>query len=176
VTWKGSLIEVPARSRRRRVAQSESSRQLGRALGGCDGRQDEPEELIAAAHASCFSMALSSGLAKAGTPPDELNTSATVTFSGCGNHEDRTHREGSVPGLDDEAFTRQRRPRRRTAPCRRRLQECRITLDTRYAERRHGRRLRNLIDELEHQYSRCSSVCRPVGLQRHGRQRRLDAS
>ena len=39
-----------------------------------------PEELIAAAHASCFSMALSNGLAKAGTPPEALDTRADVTF------------------------------------------------------------------------------------------------
>ncbi len=39
-----------------------------------------PEELIAAAHAACFSMALSNGLAKAGTPPESLDTRADVTF------------------------------------------------------------------------------------------------
>jgi len=44
-----------------------------------DGRTS-PEELIAAAHASCFSMALSHGLAQAGTPPDRLNVQATSTF------------------------------------------------------------------------------------------------
>ena len=44
-----------------------------------DGKTS-PEELIAAAHASCFAMALSHGLAQAGNPPDELKTSATVTF------------------------------------------------------------------------------------------------
>ena len=40
-----------------------------------------PEELIAAAHSSCFSMALSNGLAKAGTPPTSLDTSAEVEFT-----------------------------------------------------------------------------------------------
>ena len=39
-----------------------------------------PEELLAAAHAACFSMALSNGLAKAGTPPEALDTRADVTF------------------------------------------------------------------------------------------------
>src|SRR5262249_3810737 len=43
-----------------------------------------PEELLAAAHASCFSMALSAGLAKAGTPPQRLDVSATVTFDKAG--------------------------------------------------------------------------------------------
>ncbi len=60
------------------------------AFGGLDvswaARSEEPngltspEELIAAAHASCFSMALSGGLAKEGHAPEELKTSATVTF------------------------------------------------------------------------------------------------
>ena len=40
-----------------------------------------PEELVAAAHASCFSMALSHGLAESGHPPDRLDVSATVTLS-----------------------------------------------------------------------------------------------
>lgn len=44
-----------------------------------DGRTS-PEELLAAAHASCFAMALSGALARAGTPPEELHVSAQVTF------------------------------------------------------------------------------------------------
>src|SRR5215468_1124422 len=45
-----------------------------------DGKTS-PEELIAAAHASCFSMALSHGLTEAGHQPDRLEVSATVTFT-----------------------------------------------------------------------------------------------
>ena len=44
-----------------------------------DGRTS-PEELIAAAHSACFSMAFSHALAQAGTPPEALDTSADVTF------------------------------------------------------------------------------------------------
>jgi osmotically inducible protein OsmC len=44
-----------------------------------DGRTS-PEELVAAAHAACFSMALSGALARAGTPPEHLDVSAEVTF------------------------------------------------------------------------------------------------
>lgn len=44
-----------------------------------DGRTS-PEELVAAAHASCFAMAFSGALARAGTPPDRLDVSAEVTF------------------------------------------------------------------------------------------------
>jgi osmotically inducible protein OsmC len=64
-----------------------------------------PEELIAAAHAACFSMALSNGLAKAGTPPERLETSATVTFvPGTGITKSALTVVGTVPGIDDEAF------------------------------------------------------------------------
>ncbi len=44
------------------------------------GGKTSPEELVAAAHASCFCMALSAGLGKAGTPPTKLEVDATVTF------------------------------------------------------------------------------------------------
>ena len=64
-----------------------------------------PEELIAAAHASCFSMALSSGLAKAGHPPTSLNTRAEVDFQpGEGITGIRLRVSGDVPGLDAEGF------------------------------------------------------------------------
>ena len=64
-----------------------------------------PEELIAAAHASCFSMALSGGLAKAGTPPERLETSATVTFvPGTGITKSALTVRGTVPGMDESAF------------------------------------------------------------------------
>jgi osmotically inducible protein OsmC len=64
-----------------------------------------PEELIAAAHSSCFSMALSHGLAGAGTPPTKLVTSADVTFQpGEGITGIHLTVEGTVPGLDNDAF------------------------------------------------------------------------
>jgi lipoyl-dependent peroxiredoxin len=69
-----------------------------------DGRTS-PEELIAAAHASCFSMALSSGLTKAGHPPTTLNTRAEVDFQpGEGITGIRLHVAGDVPGLDADGF------------------------------------------------------------------------
>jgi osmotically inducible protein OsmC len=64
-----------------------------------------PEELIAAAHSSCFAMALSAGLAKAGTPAETLETSATVTFvPGEGITKIALSVRGTVPGLDEGAF------------------------------------------------------------------------
>jgi len=69
-----------------------------------DGRTS-PEELIAAAHASCFSMALSHGLAGDGTPPERLSTSATVTFvPGTGITNIAIDVVGRVPGLDEAGF------------------------------------------------------------------------
>ena len=69
------------------------------------GGKTSPEELIAAAHASCFSMALSGALAKAGTPPERLETSATVTFvPGTGITKSALSVRGTVPGLDADGF------------------------------------------------------------------------
>jgi len=65
-----------------------------------------PEELIAAAHSACFAMALSAGLAKAGTPADTLETSATVTFvPGEGITKIALSVRGTVPGVDEAAFS-----------------------------------------------------------------------
>lgn len=64
-----------------------------------------PEELLAAAHAACFSMALSHELAEAGTPPERLDTSATVDFEpGEGVRSSRIVVRGRVPGIDQEKF------------------------------------------------------------------------
>ncbi len=64
-----------------------------------------PEELIAAAHSACFAMSLASGLAKAGTPAGQLETSATVTFvPGEGITRIALSVRGTVPGLDEGAF------------------------------------------------------------------------
>ena len=69
------------------------------------GGRTSPEELIAAAHASCFSMQLSSGLAKGGTPATTLRTRAEVDFQpGEGITGIRLHASGDVPGLDADGF------------------------------------------------------------------------
>jgi osmotically inducible protein OsmC len=105
VTWHGDLMSGGGR------IDSVSSG----AIGGLDvdwlARSEDaesktsPEELIAAAHASCFSMALSNGLGQAGHAPEELKTSATVTFQpGEGITKIALQVTGRVPGLDDDAF------------------------------------------------------------------------
>lgn len=72
-----------------------------------DGRTS-PEELLAAAHASCFNMALSGALGRAGTPPKKLETSATITFDKVGDAfsvvSSVLEVRGEVPGIDQAAF------------------------------------------------------------------------
>ena len=72
-----------------------------------DGRTS-PEELVAAAHASCFAMALSGALARAGTPPDRLDVSAEVTFDkleeGWRVVSSALTVVGKVPGMSAEDF------------------------------------------------------------------------
>lgn len=72
-----------------------------------DGRTS-PEELIAAAHAACYSMALSNTLAKAGTPPEQLNTSAEITFDklepGWRVTKSALTVRGRVPGISEDDF------------------------------------------------------------------------
>jgi osmotically inducible protein OsmC len=106
VTWSGSLMEGAGT-----ITSVESG-----AFGPLDvtwtaRAEDEsagltsPEELIAAAHAACFSMALSHGLAGSGTPPEKLDTSATVTFvPGTGITKVALSVRGTVPGIDEAAF------------------------------------------------------------------------
>ncbi|MEI2622160.1 MAG: OsmC family peroxiredoxin [Candidatus Nanopelagicales bacterium] len=69
------------------------------------GGMTSPEEMIAAAHSSCFAMALSNVLAKAGSTPAQLETKAEVDFQpGVGITEIRLHVKGDVPGLDAQGF------------------------------------------------------------------------
>ena len=105
VTWQGSLMEGSG------TIRSTTSGKLGEQKVSWPNRSEDnpdatsPEELIAAAHAACFSMALSAGLSRGGNPPDELNTSATVTFQpGEGITKIALTVEGRVPGIDDAAF------------------------------------------------------------------------
>lgn len=72
-----------------------------------DGRTS-PEELVAAAHAACFSMAFSGALARAGTPPERLEVSAQVTFDKLEAGWRVTRSElavrGRVPGISADDF------------------------------------------------------------------------
>jgi lipoyl-dependent peroxiredoxin len=73
-----------------------------------DGPGSNPEQLIAAAHAACFSMALSNLLAQAGSPPDSVHTDATVTLRPVDGVPTITRIDlvtvGKVPGIDEPTF------------------------------------------------------------------------
>ncbi len=89
-----------------------------------------PEELIAAAHASCYSMALSNGLAQHGTPPDELTTSAAVAFEpGVGITGSHLSVTAVVPGLSAEDFQRLAEDAKANCPVSKALAGVDITLD-----------------------------------------------
>lgn len=103
-TWTGSLFEGSGT-----VAFSSSN--LGTFPIDWKSRSEgsetitTPEELIAAAHASCFSMAFSNMLAENGTPPERLNTTASVTFKpGTGITGSHLNVNATVPGLSPEKF------------------------------------------------------------------------
>jgi osmotically inducible protein OsmC len=81
-----------------------------------------PEELIAAAHASCFSMALSHALSEAGKPPDRLRVKATSTFvPGTGITTMRLEVRGRVEGMSEEEFERAAEQAKETCPVSRAL-------------------------------------------------------
>jgi len=105
VTWHGDLMSGSGR------VDSVTSGAIGALDVDWHARSEDgaaktsPEELIAAAHAACFSMALSNGLGQAGHAPEEMKTSATVTFQpGEGITKIALAVAGKVPGMDDGAF------------------------------------------------------------------------
>lgn len=93
------------------------------------GGKTSPEELIAAAHSSCFAMALSNVLAKNGTPPTQLRTRAEVTFQpGSGITGVHLEALGVVPGIDEAAFTAAAEDAKATCPVSQALAGTTITL------------------------------------------------
>jgi osmotically inducible protein OsmC len=105
VTWHGDLLHGNG------TVDSVTSGAFGPLNVSWPARTEEPngltspEELIAAAHASCYCMALSHGLAQAGTPPEELKASATLTFvPGTGITRSALTVVGRVPGVDEAGF------------------------------------------------------------------------
>jgi osmotically inducible protein OsmC len=90
-----------------------------------DGPGSNPEQLIAAAHAACFSMALSNLLAQSGQTPDTVHTDATVTLRPVDGRPTITKIElvalGRVPGLDQAAFAEHARAAKAGCPVSRAL-------------------------------------------------------
>ena len=91
-----------------------------------------PEELVAAAHAACFSMAFSGKLTTAGFPPDRIATTATVTLektdAGMTITKVNLSTRARVPGISAAAFAEQSEAARATCPISR-LLNAQITLD-----------------------------------------------
>jgi osmotically inducible protein OsmC len=108
-TWSGSLTEGSG------VVSATSSNAFSElpvswvARTEQSGGKTSPEELVASAHASCFSMALSAGLGGGGTPPSKLEVDATVTFDkidgGWKIASSALKVVGQVPGLDAAGFS-----------------------------------------------------------------------
>ncbi|MFG3055088.1 OsmC family protein [Kitasatospora sp. NPDC048239] len=93
-----------------------------------------PEELIAAAHSACFSMALSHGLAGAGNPPTKLDTQADVTFQpGTGITGIHLTVTGQVPGLDEAGFVKAAEDAKANCPVSQALTGTTITLTAKLA-------------------------------------------
>ena len=89
-----------------------------------------PEELIAAAHSACYAMSLSNILAKAGTPPTSLDTSADVTFQpGTGITGVALKVSGSVPGISAEQFVEAAESAKSACPVSQALAAVPITLE-----------------------------------------------
>lgn len=98
-----------------------------------EGQGTNPEELIAAAHAGCFSMALSGELGKAGHEPKRVATTAKVHLnkSDAGFSITRIHldTEAEVPGLDAGEFQKIAEAAKKGCPVSRALQAVEITMD-----------------------------------------------
>ena len=127
--WEGSLMEGAGR-----VALESSG--VGTYDVSWPSRAEEangktsPEELIAAAHSACFSMALSHGLAGAGTPPESVDTTAEVTFQpGTGITGIHLKVVGTVPGISAEDFTTAAEEAKQNCPVSQALAGTTITLD-----------------------------------------------
>jgi lipoyl-dependent peroxiredoxin len=103
-TWRGDLLTGSGQTSLGSGAAGPLDVSWPRRTEGT-GSGTSPEELIAAAHAACFSMALSHGLAQAGHAPTQLDTSATVTFvPGTGITTVALTVRGQVDGIDEAAF------------------------------------------------------------------------
>jgi len=107
VTWEGDLPHGHGHVKGTSGGLPETSVSWNARIGAASG-QTTPEELLAAAHASCFSMALSAGLGRMQRPPRRLSVSATATFDKVGDGWKVTTMEievvGDVPGLSAAEF------------------------------------------------------------------------
>ncbi len=103
-----------------------------------NGKGTNPEELIAAAHAGCFSMALSAELEKAGHKGDEVKTAATLTLDFVSGAPTVTKihlvAEAKVPGIDEAKFSEIAKGAKENCPISRLLKAAEITLDAKLVQ------------------------------------------
>jgi osmotically inducible protein OsmC len=128
-TWRGDLM---GGSGTVRVASGAFAEQALTWRARAESREagTSPEELIAAAHAGCFAMALSFGLAQAGHAPERLDTSARVGFQpGDGITGIHLTVQGRVPGLDEEGFRQAAEAAKAGCPVSKALAAVPITLE-----------------------------------------------
>lgn len=128
-TWKGNLRE------------GNGTFKVGTAFDGSysfasrfeEGTGTNPEELIAAAHASCYSMALSHGLSEAGFTPERVHTTAKVhltkTDAGFAIPKIELHTEAEIPGIDEDTFQEQANDAKKNCPVSKLLAAAEITLE-----------------------------------------------
>ncbi|HEX7119562.1 MAG TPA: OsmC family peroxiredoxin [Longimicrobiales bacterium] len=110
VTWEGNLAQGNGRIDLKSSGLATAMPVTWASRTEQPGGKTSPEELLAAAHASCFAMALSHELAGAGHPPERLDVRATATFDKVGEGfrvtAMRLYVRGRVPGADAAAFLR----------------------------------------------------------------------
>jgi osmotically inducible protein OsmC len=127
--WKGALREGAGKMKLGSGAYEGSYSFASRFE---EGKGTNPEELIAAAHAGCFSMALSAGLTKAGHPPTRVHTTARVHLEKVGEGFGITRieltTEAQVPGIDNKAFQEQAEGAKKGCPVSKALAGAQISL------------------------------------------------
>jgi osmotically inducible protein OsmC len=127
--WKGSLLEGSGQvSLTTSNAGSFDVNWKARSEGSSS--VTTPEELIAAAHSACFSMAFSHALAENGTPPQSVDATASVTFKpGTGITGSHLNVNAVVPGIDAETFERIAADAKANCPVSQALAGIEITLE-----------------------------------------------
>jgi osmotically inducible protein OsmC len=132
--WEGSLFE--GQGEVELVSSGTGSFEVTWAARSQEANgKTSPEELIAAAHSTCFSMALSNGLAGGGTPPTSLDTRADVTFvPGTGITGIKLSVKGVVPGMTAEQFEAAAQDAKANCPVSQALTGTTITLEASLVE------------------------------------------
>ena len=133
VVWQGSTEEGEGKITTKSGVLKESVYTFGTRFKGNPGTN--PEELIAAAHAACFSMAVSSELGKADITADQIKTVAKVTLSTEGNEPEVTqiHLDvtAKIPGGDEAAFEKAAKTAKENCPISK-LLNADIAMDTHF--------------------------------------------